>query len=280
MIRYLFSVITLFSFQLMVAQPNATKIQLSKGQKIKMISKDTADIKQKRGEESMDMKTVSSSQTEIEIIDANDKGYTAISMLKKIKVNFDGFGQKMIYDSEDSSKQQGMMADNIKGMLNKVDTIQLDFDGKKIEDETDGEKKGGKGRGRGGMMRMMNQGGGNVENAFLLVPAEAKEGNGWKKDASKEDVRTQTIYFVEKIAGNIATVSFKRKTKGTVSRSGGQGGDMKIEMDNLSNGMITVDLSNGLVKTYTETTNSNSKTNMMGQEMPSTGVSVSDIVFE
>jgi hypothetical protein len=278
MIKNILSLVLCLSFQIGMAQSNATKVQLVKGQKIKMISKDTADIKQKRGEESMDMKTLSSSMTEVEILEVNDKGYMATATVKKIKVDFDGFGQKMIYDSEDPAKKEGMMAENMKNILDKADTIMLDFDGKKIEDEEKGEKK--KGRGRGGMMRMMNQGGGNVENAFLLVPAEAKEGNGWKKDATKEEVRTQTIYFVEKITGNLATVSFKRKTKGTVSRSGGQGGDMKIEMDNLSSGLITVDVQTGLVKTYTETTNSNSKTNMMGQEMPSTGVTKSDIVFE
>jgi hypothetical protein len=278
MIKSIFSIIALLSFQFVLAQTNASKVQLTKGQKIRMMSKDTSNIKQKRGEESMDMKTLSSSMTEVEILEVNDKGYLATATVKKIKVDFDGFGQKMIYDSEDPAKQQGMMADNMKNILDKADTIRLDFDGKKIEDDEKGESK--KGKGRGGMMRMMNQGGGNVENAFLLVPAEAKEGNGWKKDASKEDVRTQTIYFVEKITGNLATVSFKRKTKGTVSRSGGQGGDMKIEMDNLSSGLITVDVQTGLVKSYTETTNSNSKTNMMGQEMPSTGVTTTDIVFE
>lgn len=278
MIKSIFSIIALLSFQFVLAQTNASKVQLTKGQKIRMMSKDTSNIKQKRGEESMDMKTLSSSMTEVEILEVNDKGYLATATVKKIKVDFDGFGQKMIYDSEDPAKQQGMMADNMKNILDKADTIRLDFDGKKVEDDEKGENK--KGKGRGGMMRMMNQGGGNVENAFLLVPAEAKEGNGWKKDASKEDVRTQTIYFVEKITGNLATVSFKRKTKGTVSRSGGQGGDMKIEMDNLSSGLITVDVQTGLVKSYTETTNSNSKTNMMGQEMPSTGVTTTDIVFE
>ncbi|MBK7039427.1 MAG: hypothetical protein IPH46_02825 [Bacteroidetes bacterium] len=55
---------------------------------------------------------------------------------------------------------------------------------------------------------------------------------------------------------------------------------MKIESDNLSNGMITVDMTSGVVKSYTETTNTNSKTNMMGQDIPSTGTVISHIVFE
>lgn len=274
--------IAVLSVYILNAQTNAAKVLLTKGQKIRMISKDTTGISQKRGEEAMDMKTLSSSTTEIEIVDANDKGYAVSATVKKIKIDFDGYGQKMVYDSEDPGKQEGMMADQLKNVVNKADTTMISLEGKKMEED---EKGGGKGKGKGngkggGMMRMMNQGGGNIENAFLLVPAEAKEGNGWKKDAVKDDVKTQTIYFVEKINGNIATVSFKKKTKGTLSMSGGQAGEMKVDMDNLSNGMITVDITTGLVKTYAETTNSKSVTHMMGQEMPSTGTISSHIIFE
>ncbi|HQW45626.1 MAG: hypothetical protein IPL09_01250 [Bacteroidetes bacterium] len=273
--------ILILSFQSMQAQERASKLMLVKGQKIKIKSIDTSDIKQKRGEESMDMKTLSNAETEMVVLEVKENGYLATTSLKKINVDFEGFGQKMQYDSENPGKQEGMMAEQLKNAINKLDTIQLDFEGKKIEDEEGDDPKKGRGKGgRGGMMRMMNQAGTNVENAFLLIPAEAKEGNGWKKDATKDGMRTQTIYFVEKIDGPIAIVSFKKKTKGTITRSGGQGGEMKIESDNLSNGMITVDMTSGVVKSYTETTNTNSKTNMMGQDMPSTGTVISHIVFE
>ncbi|MBK9480820.1 MAG: hypothetical protein IPO02_02295 [Bacteroidetes bacterium] len=273
--------ILILSFQSMQAQERASKLMLVKGQKIKIKSIDTSDIKQKRGEESMDMKTLSNAETEMVVLEVKENGYLATTSLKKINVDFEGFGQKMQYDSENPGKQEGMMAEQLKNAINKLDTIQLDFEGKKIEDEEGDDQKKGRGKGgRGGMMRMMNQAGTNVENAFLLIPAEAKEGNGWKKDATKDGMRTQTIYFVEKIDGPIAIVSFKKKTKGTITRSGGQGGEMKIESDNLSNGMITVDMTSGVVKSYTETTNTNSKTNMMGQDMPSTGTVISHIVFE
>ena len=273
--------ILILSFQSMQAQERASKLMLVKGQKIKIKSIDTSDIKQKRGEESMDMKTLSNAETEMVVLEVKENGYLATTSLKKINVDFEGFGQKMQYDSENPGKQEGMMAEQLKNAINKLDTIQLDFEGKKIEDEEGDDPKKGRGKGgRGGMMRMMNQASTNVENAFLLIPAEAKEGNGWKKDATKDGMRTQTIYFVEKIDGPIAIVSFKKKTKGTITRSGGQGGEMKIESDNLSNGMITVDMTSGVVKSYTETTNTNSKTNMMGQDMPSTGTVISHIVFE
>jgi hypothetical protein len=263
------------------AQQRAVKVILSKGQKITMTSHDTSAMTQKRGEESMDMKTVAGSTTQVEIIDVSTKGYAATATLQKMKIDFDGYGQKMKYDSESKEKQEGMMAEQMKNVIGKTDTLAFDLDGKKEEEENKSEGKG-KGNGKGGgMMKMLNQGGANIENAFLIVPAEATEGSGWKKDATKDNLRSQTIYFVEKINGNIATVSFKKKTKGSITRNGGPGGgEMKIDMDNLSDGLITVDMSTGLVKTYTEKTNSNSKTFMMGNEMPSTGTTISDVTFE
>lgn len=275
------SLFTCLCFIQIANAQNAANVTLTKGQKIKMISKDTSNINQKRGEDAMDMKTLSASTTEIEILEVKDKTYIAAQTLKKIIVDFDGYGQKMVYNSEDPAKQEGMMAEQLKDKINKPDTITISFDGKLIEDEKEEGKGKGKGNGRGGGMMKMMQGGANIENSFLLVPAEAKEGSGWKKDNTKDELKSQTIYFIEKIEGNIATVSFKKKTKGTITRSGGQkGGEMKIDMDNLSSGMITVDIKTGLVKSFTETIASKSTTNMMGMDMPSTGTIISNVTFE
>ena len=275
--NYIFSISILIASNFVFAQGNASKIVLSNGQKIMMLSNDTTNISQKRGEDNMDMKAFSSSKTEIEIITAEADGYKAIKTLKSIKINFDGFGQKMIYDSEDAKKQEGIMADQLKNVLNKADTILISNEGKLIEEDDKNDKAK---KGKGGMIKMMNQGGGNVENAFLVVPSDAKEGSGWKVDGTKDGVRSQTIYFVEKLDGNIATLSFKKKTKGVTSHSGGQGGDIKVDLDNLSNGMLTVDLKTALVKRFYENTDTKSKTTMMGQDIPSTGKVMTEVRFE
>ena len=138
----------LFSVMQLHAQQRATKIVLNKGQKITMVSRDTSSMSQKRGEESMDMKTVAGSATEVEIIDVSTKNYTATATLKKIKIDFDGYGQKIKYDSESQDKQEGMMAEQMKNVIGKADTLAFDFAGKKEEDEQNGERKG-KGNGKG-----------------------------------------------------------------------------------------------------------------------------------
>lgn len=278
MYKYSIILLTLFSWSVSQAQ-RASKVTLAIGQKIVMKSTDSTNNTQKRGEEKMDMKTYSSTVSEYEVIGKSATGYTLKTTLQKIYVNFDGFGQKMEFDSEDPKKQEGMMADQIKDKVGKADTIEITLDGKKVDEEGDDKGKGkGKGQGRR-MMRMMDQQSGNIENAFLFVPAEAKEGNGWKKDDSKETLKSQTIYFVEKINGQIAEISFKKKTKGTRTLKREQG-EMVMEIDNLSSGTLLVDMTTGLVKSFQEEENTNTKMNMMGQDMPSTGRTVSKVVFE
>lgn len=259
------------------AQEYAAKLNLSIGDKITFLTSDSVVNAQKRGEETMDMKTYSTAAIEYAVVAKTDDGYTLTNTLKKIKIDFEGFGQKMKYDSESSDKQEGMMAEQLKDKIGKSDTLQITMEGKKVDDET-GEKGKGKKRG-GGMMRMMDMQSTSIENAFLAIPAEAKEGSGWKKDDTKEGVRSQTIYFLDKISGNIAVVSFKKKTKGTKVNQSPQG-EMKIEIDNLSEGNMTVEIKSGLVKTYNETTNSNSKMNMMGQDMPSTGKTITHVIMK
>jgi hypothetical protein len=266
----------LLAFTITMNAQNADKLKLAIGQKINSNSNDTVANQQKRGEESMDMKTISNSFSEYEIVEATQDGYKLKSTLQKININFDGFGQKIVYNSEDPSTHTGMMAEQLKGKIGVADTIEISLDGKLKEDETDKAK--GKGKGRG-MMRMMDQQSNNIENAFLFVPAEAKEGSGWKKDNVKDGVKSQTIYFVDKIQVDMAEVSFKKKTKGTkVIKS--QQGEMNMDIDNLSTGSITVNLKTGLVKSYAEDLTTSTKMNMMGQDMPSTGKTITRIEFK
>jgi hypothetical protein len=53
-----------------------------------------------------------------------------------------------------------------------------------------------------------------------------------------------------------------------------------MDIDNLSTGSITVNLKTGLVKSYAEDLTTSTKMNMMGQDMPSTGKTITRIEFK
>ncbi|HAD35186.1 MAG TPA: hypothetical protein DCF44_11960, partial [Chitinophagaceae bacterium] len=88
------------------------KIVLVPGKTIKMFSKDSSDLVQKQGEDEMPMKTISESVTEIRLMPNSTENIHLLTTLQKIKIHFEGYGQKMEFDSEDPAKQEGMMAAN------------------------------------------------------------------------------------------------------------------------------------------------------------------------
>lgn len=261
------------------AQKNAEKLVVTAGQKFVFSSVDTVKNKQSRGGETSEMNTLSQSNVEFTVIDQQKEYVVLTQKISKMKLDFEGFGTKMSYDSENPDKQSGMMADQMKALVNKVDTIKIDYDGNILEEpkEKKGER-GGRGGG-GGMMRAMNQSGASFDRAFLFVPNGVTEGQGWKKDNTKDNLKSQTIYFVEKIKGDMVELSFKRKTKGTRTFTTPQGPN-QIDIDNLSEGTLTVNRITGRVKTYTEKIQTSSKMNMMGVDMPSTGTTVSSLTID
>ncbi len=275
-----FAIATILSLSVS-AQKNAEKLQLEPGQKIVFNAIDTVKNKQTRGTETTDMNTLTHSKVEFVVLDKKPDYYLIAQTLKTMKLDFEGFGTKMSFDSEDPSKQSGMMVDQLKAMIGKTDTIRVDSDGNILEEAKEGRgNRGGRGGGMGGgMMRMMNQGSANFDRAFVMVPNGVTEGQGWKKDAVKDNIKTQTIYFVEKIKGDMVELTFKRKTKGTRSFTT-QNGQSQIDIDNLSDGALTVNRLTGRVKSYSENVQTSTKMNMMGMDMPSTGTTVSRITIE
>lgn len=261
------------------AQKNAEKLQLEPGQKIVFNAIDTVKNKQTRGAETTDMNTLTQSKVEFVVLDKKPDYFLVAQTIKTMKLDFEGFGTKMSFDSEDPSKQSGMMVDQLKAMVGKTDTIRVDSDGNILEEAKEGRGNRGARGGGGGMMRMMNQSSANFDRAFVMVPSGVTEGQGWKKDVVKDNIKTQTIYFVEKIKGDMVELTFKRKSKGTRSFTT-QNGQSQIEIDNLSDGALTVNRLTGRVKTYSENVQTSSKMNMMGMDMPSTGTTVSRITIE
>ncbi|MGI9192740.1 MAG: hypothetical protein ACR2IL_11525 [Chitinophagaceae bacterium] len=262
------------------AQKNAEKITVTPGQKFVFTSVDTVKNKQSRGGETTEMNTLSQTKVEFTVIDQQKDMLVLTQKVSNMKLDFEGFGTKMSFDSDNPDKQTGMMADQLKNVVNKIDTIKVDFEGNVLEESK--EKKGdrpGRGGGGGGMMRAMNQNSASFDRAFVFVPNGVTEGQGWKKDHSKDNMKTQTIYFVEKIKGDMVELSFKRKTKGTRSFTTPQGPN-QIDIDNLSEGTLSVNRITGRVKTYSEKIQTSSKMNMMGVDMPSTGTTVTNLSID
>lgn len=264
--KLFFAVICCINATHLNAQSFIEKLTLKKGEVFSVLGIDSSALTQKMDDQPMDMLTITSTQNKYEVIDVTKDGYRIKSTLTKILVDFKGYGMVMVYDSEDPKKQDPMLKEQMKTVVGKVDTMEIDMQGKLLEHESKKDKRG-KDR---GMMRMTDMQSSNIENMFLLIPSEAQVGKGWKTDNEKEGVKTQTIYFLDAISGDIAEISYKRKKKGIKAIKSPQG-DMNMEVDNLSSGSIKVSISTGLIKMYNESVESKSKMNTMGKEIITSG---------
>ncbi len=284
--------IALCCFQLATAQNFTQKVILKKGDKIKSSTDMNSTATQSMmGGEAMEMKTTLITVGEMEVKEVLENGYLIISTAKSMKMDFDGFGQKMNYDSEDkTAKKEGPLA-SLDEMINKPEELKIDFKGKFIVDSTmnQEEKKGPKGekgkRGGGGfggkgMMKMMGmESGSSSELAFLLIPENTKPGTSWETKSEKDGLTTRKKFTLDGLMGNVANVSVQSQVKGTVESNRG-GFAMTNKMNTTSDELILVDIETGRVQMVNNKSNISNIMIMNDKENPSTGKSETTTTFE
>ena len=268
--------LTLIVSSALYAQEIPGKVVLQKGDIIKVTTDMTSSNTQSMmGGDPMEMKTNTNSYTELEVKEVLTDGYKMSQTMKKMKMDFDGFGQKTTYDSESKEKQDNPFVKQLAEKINIPEDIKLGFDGKLIEEEANEDKKvsskdGKRGGGRGGM-RMMGMGtNSSAESAFLVVPKDAVTKGGWEESTEKDGLKTRRKYTMGAVMGTMATVTVQSQTKGDLDMNRG-GMPMTTKVNTLTEEMIMVNLSTGKVQMHTVNMTNNSKTIMNDKESPSTG---------
>ena len=268
--------LTLIVSSALYAQEIPGKVVLQKGDIIKLTTDMTSSNTQSMmGSDPMEMKTNTNSYTELEVKEVLTDGYKMSQTMKKMKMDFDGFGQKTTYDSESKEKQDNPFVKQLAEKINIPEDIKLGFDGKLIEEEANEDKKAGskdgkRGGGRGGM-RMMGMGtNSSAESAFLVVPKDAVTKGGWEESTEKDGLKTRRKYTMGAVMGTMATVTVQSQTKGDLDMNRG-GMPMTTKVNTLTEEMIIVNMSTGKVQMHTVNMTNNSKTIMNDKESPSTG---------
>jgi len=268
--------LTLIVSSALYAQEIPGKVVLQQGDIIKLTTDMTSSNTQSMmGGDPMEMKTKTNSYTELEVKEVLTDGYKMSQTMKKMKMDFDGFGQKTTYDSESKEKQDNPFVKQLAEKINMPEDIKLGFDGKLIEEEANEDKKAGskdgkRGGGRGGM-RMMGMGtNSSAESAFLVVPKDAVTKGGWEESTEKDGLKTRRKYTMGAVMGTMATVTVQSQTKGDLDMNRG-GMPMTTKVNTLTEEMIMVNMSTGKVQMHTVNMTNNSKTIMNDKESPSTG---------
>jgi len=241
---------------------NSSGIKLKKGQTITINSVVNSETEMQMGAMKSDYNTT----IKLNVIDENAETFTLKSSIAQMKMNMDGMGQNMSYDSEKPEDKDSQMGQAMGDKIKKVDTYILDKKtGKttKVKKEGDEEEAGGMG------MFSAGDGDGAANAAFFILPTGKKIGDSWSDSTSNKGITTKKTYTLKSIAQDVATIDVMGTITGTKEQEA-NGMTMSITMNNKFTEQILVNTNVGLVTKANNTTDGTNSMDMMGQQMEMT----------
>jgi len=243
---------------------NSNGIKLKKGQTITLNSVVNSETEMQMGAMKNDVNTT----IKLSVVDENAETYTLSSSIAQMKMNMDGMGQNMSFDSEKPEDKDSEMGKAMGDKLKKVDTYILD---KKTGKTTKVKKEGGEEEEAGGMGGMFSMGddNGGSDGAFFIIPADKKIGDSWTESTTSKGITISKTFTLKSISQEVATIDVVGTITGTKEQEA-NGMTMSITMNNKFTEQILVNTNVGLVTKTNNTTEGTNSMDMMGQQMEMT----------
>jgi hypothetical protein len=233
-------------------------INVKKGQVISVVSTVNTDSDMGMGT----MKNNMQMKSAFTIIDENDKSFILTASLKGIKMDMDGMGQQMSFDSEKPEDKSSPMAEGLGEKLSAIDTFSVNKNTgliTRISKKKDSESNG---------MGMVSSGNGSepVNEIFFAVPMSKKIGDSWQDSSSTEGLTTKKTYTLVSREKNIASIKYMGVNFGYIN-SEVQGTPMTAVVDSKLSGELKVNMETGLLISSTGDVDNNTAMEVMGQNM-------------
>jgi len=241
---------------------NSNGIKLTKGQAITINTVVNTETEMQMGTMKNDYNTT----MKLNVVEETPETYTINYAVAQMKMNMDGMGQNMSYDSEKPEDKDSQMGQAMGDKLKKVMTYILD---KKTGKTTIVKKANEEEAGAMGGMFSISDEDQSANAAFFILPAGKKIGDSWSDSTNSKGIIAKKTYTLKSIAQNIATID----VTGTISGSKEQeanGMTMNITLNNKVTEQMMVNTDNGLVTKITNTTDGTNSMDMMGQQMEMT----------
>jgi hypothetical protein len=237
---------------------NSNGIKLKKGQTITINSVVNSETEMQMGAMKSDYNTT----IKLNVIDENAETFTLSSSIAQMKMNMDGMGQNMSFDSEKPEDKDSQMGQAMGDKLKKVDTYILDKKtGKTTKVKKEGEEEGG----TGGMFSVGDEDGA-ANAAFFILPAGKKVGDSWSESTTSKGITTSKTYTLKSITQEVATIDVVGTITGTKEQEA-NGMTMSMTMNNKITEQMLVNINLGLVTKNNNTTDGTNSMDMMGQQM-------------
>jgi len=117
-----------------------------------------------------------------------------------------------------------------------------------------------------------------VSGAFELIPVGKSVGDKWSDTTDSKDMKVIRTYTLKSITGNEAVIQLDVQTK-AVNMLNFQEMEFEIKSDTKTTGEIITDVSTGLVKKRTSSSDITGSLQMMGQDMPISAKASSTLLY-
>ncbi len=275
------TLVTLFIAASAFAQSGASnKLKLTNGQKIIVESATHIEASFGMG---MELNSNSTAVNSLQVKNISEKTSTVSNTLTKMKVDMNLMGQANNYDSENKDGNNADMAKIFDERLNKTTDVDIDnntgspVEQKKIVAPKDTEG----GNPADDLMKMFSNTSddGIVAGAFEIIPAGKSIGDKWSDSVDVKDMKTVRTYTLKSISGNEAVIQLDIAVK-AVNMLNFQEMEFEIKSDTKSTGEIITDITTGVVKKRTSTSDISGSLQMMGQDMPITAKTTSTLIYK
>ncbi|NTS41500.1 hypothetical protein HRG84_11350 [Flavisolibacter sp. BT320] len=250
------------------AQKTASKLTLSKGQMLEVVTNLTVTAQSMMGPSSGTI-TIADTYT---VNDATAGKYTLVKTPKHIKMDFSVGGQAIKLDSDNPNDLTGPMGQPVKEIMSQKHEFTIDAAGTVVA--VKGGEAAKEASAESNMMAMLLPGldGSGLPkvgtpSVFQVLPSyEVGTGDTWRDSVNTNDNKYKSVYKVKSITDQEVLVDFE--TEGTTVTSQETMG-MKIGVNAASKvtGNVVIDKATGIIKQKTTTNNTESTMNLSGNEM-------------
>jgi hypothetical protein len=246
---------------------HAQKIAVSKGLKLEMVSNMKMTMSIEMGGQNIDNNTEGINTTQVELKDVTPAGYLFTNTITKMVMHVNAMGQDVSFDSDKKEDLDGPMGASMKELINKPVDVQVDKQGRVIDNGNDSAAGGG------GMNDLMNMGSsvtkGQPFPALVALPGHpVKMGDSWTDSTGDvSTIKMVCTYTVKNVSKEEVVLDFvcKLAKKGTVEQQG-----MKLDLDltGITKGTASYEGATGVLKKNDSSSDIKGTMGIMGQSAP------------
>ncbi len=243
-------------------------LKLANGQKIVIESSTTIEASLAMG---MELNSTSTAINALEVKAMTDKNCNISHTMTKLKLTMNMMGQPSLYDSENKEGNNAEMAKIFDDRLNNPVEITIDNrTGMAVtETKTVKKKEAEETNPADDLIKMFSNNSNEaiVEGAFEIIPIGKTIGDRWADTTIAKEMKMIRTYNLKSITGNEAVIQLEINSS-SVNKLDFQEMEFEIKSETKTKSEITTDITTGLAKQRTSSTDITGSIQMMGQDMP------------